>query len=78
MKRTNDVFTTYEQEKKCNTNFYCKRRVLDDGVTTIPLDIYFKVLRQNTSSYDKIRHLDSVYKRLDFDEKFTNLICLTN
>ena len=39
MKRTNDVFTTYEQEKKCNTNFYCKRRVLDDGVTTVPLDI---------------------------------------
>ena len=39
MKRTNDVFTTYEQEKKCNTNFYCKRRVLDDGATTIPLDI---------------------------------------
>ena len=39
MKRTNDVFTTYEQEKKCNTNFYCKRRVLDDGVTTIPLDV---------------------------------------
>ena len=39
MKRTNDVFTTCEQEKKCNANFYCKRRVLDDGVTTIPLDI---------------------------------------
>ena len=39
MKRTNDVFTTYEQEKKCSTSFYCKRLVLDDGVHTVPLNI---------------------------------------
>ena len=39
MKRTNDVFTNYEQEKKCSTSFYCKRLVLDDGIHTIPLNI---------------------------------------
>eukprot|EP00112_Aurelia_sp_Birch-Aquarium-sp1_P012936 Seg2726.4 transcript_id=Seg2726.4/GoldUCD/mRNA.D3Y31 product="hypothetical protein" protein_id=Seg2726.4/GoldUCD/D3Y31 len=39
MKRTNDVFTTYEQQKRCSTSFYCKRRVLNDGVSTVPLNI---------------------------------------
>lgn len=39
MKRTNDVFTNYEQRKKCSTSFYCKRFVLADGIHTIPLNI---------------------------------------
>ena len=39
MKRTNDVFTNYEQEKKCSTSFYCKRMVLNDSVHTVPLNI---------------------------------------
>ena len=29
----------YEQEKTLFNSFYCKRRVLDDGVTTVPLDL---------------------------------------
>ena len=39
MKRTNGVFSNYEQEKKCSTSFYCKRLVLDDGIHTVPLNI---------------------------------------
>jgi hypothetical protein len=30
---------TYTQEKQAYTYFYCKRRVLGDGIHTVPLDI---------------------------------------
>ncbi len=30
---------TYEQYKNSITFFYCKTNVLDDGITTLPLDV---------------------------------------
>jgi hypothetical protein len=36
--RDGRVFT-YTQEKQAYTYFYCKMRVLDDGIHTVPLDI---------------------------------------
>jgi hypothetical protein len=33
---------TYNQTKKGFSYFYCKRKVLDDGVSTVPLDIVLK------------------------------------
>ena len=36
--RNNGIFT-YEQERTGFSYFYCKRRVLDDGIHTVPLDI---------------------------------------
>ena len=50
MKRTSDVLTTYEQEKKCNTSFYYKRKVLDDGVSTVPLDVRINLIQLEFSS----------------------------
>ena len=39
IKSTNTVLTTYEQKKKMTSAFYCKRRILDDGIHTFLLDI---------------------------------------
>ena len=39
IRSTNTVLTTYEQKKKMTSAFYCKRRILDDGIHTVPLDI---------------------------------------
>ena len=36
--RGNTIFT-YEQTRSGLSSFYCKRRVLDDGVSTVPLNI---------------------------------------
>ena len=35
----NNSIYTYEQERRAITYFYCKRRVLDDGIHTCPLSI---------------------------------------
>ena len=39
LKRKYDTMVMYEQEKIMFTNFYCKRRVLHDGIHTVPLSI---------------------------------------
>ena len=36
--RNNGIFT-YTQNKKGLCNFYCKRKILEDGVSTVPLDM---------------------------------------
>ena len=36
--RNHKVFT-YNQRKRGLTSFYCKRKVLDDGIETVPLDL---------------------------------------
>ena len=36
--RANQV-VTYQQERRALGYFYCKRKVLADGVSTVPLDI---------------------------------------
>ena len=36
--RDNTIYT-YTQERRGFSYFYCKRKVLDDGINTIPLDI---------------------------------------
>jgi len=35
----NNIIYTYEQTRNGFSYFYCKRRVLDDGMSTIPLDL---------------------------------------
>ena len=35
----NNGIATYQQERNGFSYFYCKRRVLDDGVCTVPLDL---------------------------------------
>ena len=39
LKRKYDTMIMYEQEKVMFTNFYCKRRVMYDGIHTVPLSI---------------------------------------
>ena len=39
IKRKYQQVMMYEQEKTMFSSFYCKRRVLDDGITTVPLNI---------------------------------------
>ena len=39
IKRRYQEMIQYEQEKTLFNSFYCKRRVLADGVTTVPLDL---------------------------------------
>ena len=39
LKRKYDTMVMYEQEKIMFTNFYCKRRVMYDGIHTVPLSI---------------------------------------
>ena len=41
--RDNQV-VTYEQERQSIVYFYCKRKVLEDGISTVPLDITLKVV----------------------------------
>jgi len=35
----NNGIVTYQQKRNGFSYFYCKRRVLDDGVSTVPLDL---------------------------------------
>jgi hypothetical protein len=35
----NNGIATYQQKRNGFAYFYCKRRVLDDGVSTVPLDL---------------------------------------
>jgi hypothetical protein len=37
-----NVMSTYSQEKNAFSYLYCKRRILDDGISTLPLDITIK------------------------------------
>ena len=42
----NNTVMTYKQIRNGLSYFYCKRRVLPDGITTVPLDIVLKPYRK--------------------------------
>ena len=44
----NNGICTYIQEKKGLCYFYCKRKILDDGVSTVPLDMVLSPWEETT------------------------------
>ena len=50
--RNNAIFT-YTQEKRGFSYFYCKRKVLDDGIHTIPLDITLCPIQRKEEEEEK-------------------------
>ena len=53
---TNPLYT-YSQEKKIGFNyFYCKRKVLEDGITTEPLDLILLPSEENIQVIDDMHN----------------------
>jgi len=48
----NNGISTYEQTKNGFSYFYCKRRVLDDGVSTVPLDLELCPIKKDSKLPD--------------------------
>ncbi len=70
--RENGIYT-YRQERTGFSYFYCKRRVLDDGIHTVPLDIVLCPRKPNpeevilTSSQPSDRELVDILNSLSSD-----------
>ena len=63
------IMHTYSQEKNGFNYFYCKRKVLEDGVTTEPLDIVVSPWEEKTVVIDDIHNpLSNLYQcKLTYD-----------
>jgi len=69
----NNTIFTYVQERKGFSYFYCKRKVLSDGIHTEPLDV---VLRPDhtTQEVDDRRVLDDLVSLLEENERRTTVV----
>ena len=63
------IIHTYSQEKIGFNYFYCKRKVLEDGVTTVPLDIVVSPWEEKVLLVDDIHNpLSNLYQcKLTYD-----------
>ena len=58
--RNNTIFT-YTQERRGFSYFYCKRKVLDDGIHTAPLDITLRPTRKDETSEESVDDQDLIH-----------------
>jgi hypothetical protein len=78
----NNGISTYEQIKNGFSNCYCKRRVLDDGVSTVPVDLELCPIRKGEAmNEDNLMEVkepsgDKTPMEVDLDENDHHLIHL--
>ena len=73
----NNGISTYEQYRNGFSYFYCKRRVLDDGVSTVPLDLELTPVRKEEAREEEPLEIDAEEPmKVDLDEHDRYLVHL--
>jgi hypothetical protein len=63
----NNGIATYQQRRNGFSYFYCKRRVLDDGVSTVPLDLELCPIKKEPMDEEKPMEVDDTETPMEVD-----------
>ena len=63
----NNGIATYQQRRNGFSYFYCKRRVLDDGVSTVPLDLELCPIKKEPMDEEEPMEVDDTETPMEVD-----------